>query len=61
MAEVLSSWLESVVTELPVEELSDQEVLALTELQFTAEQQTILSSLLAQNREGVLDVTVKGS
>jgi hypothetical protein len=54
--EVLVAWLESVVTELPVEELPDAEVLALTELQLTNEQQTTLSELLAQNREGTLDV-----
>ena len=53
--EVLASWLESVVTELPVEELPDAELLALTELQFTDEQQATLSDLLAQNREGTLD------
>jgi hypothetical protein len=53
--EVLASWLESVVTEMPVEELSDEEVLALTELQFTDEQQAILTGLLIQNREGRLE------
>lgn len=53
--EVLASWLEAVVTELPVEELSDAELLALTELRFTDEQQAALSDLLAQNREGALD------
>jgi hypothetical protein len=53
--EVLVSWLESVVTELPVEELPDAEVLALTELQLTNEQQATLSELLAQNQEGTLD------
>jgi hypothetical protein len=44
-----------VVTELPVEELPDAEVLALTELQLTNEQQATLSELLAQNQEGALD------
>jgi hypothetical protein len=53
--EVLASWLESAVTELPVEELSDAEVLALTELRLTDEQQTTLSELLARNQEGTLD------
>jgi hypothetical protein len=53
--EVLASWLEAVITELPVEELSDDEVLALTELHFTDEQQATLSDLLARNREGTLD------
>jgi hypothetical protein len=38
-----------------VEELSDTEVLALTELQLTVEQQTLLRNLLVHNREGTLD------
>lgn len=53
--EVLAAWLEAVVTEMPVEELSDEEVLALTELQFTDEQQAVLTDLLARNREGAID------
>ena len=53
--EVLADWLERVITKTPVEELSDAEVFALTELQLTAEQQTILSDLLVCNREGTLD------
>jgi hypothetical protein len=53
--EVLADWLERVITELPVEALSDEEVLALTELQLTAEQQATLSDLLARNRENTLD------
>lgn len=53
--EVLAAWLESVITERPVEDLPDEEVLALTELQFTGEQEATLSRLLEQNREGMLD------
>jgi hypothetical protein len=53
--EVLADWLDRAVTELPVEALPDQEVLALTELQLTPEQQATLSELLVQNREGTLD------
>jgi hypothetical protein len=53
--EVLSDWLERVITEIPVEALSDEEVLALTEIQLTPEQQATSSNLLAQNREGRLD------
>lgn len=41
--------------EQPVETLSDAEVLALTELKFTVEQDEELSYLLAMNREGDLD------
>jgi hypothetical protein len=52
--DVLVDWLDRVVTELPVDELPDQEVLALTELQLSPEQQATLSELLVQNREGTL-------
>jgi hypothetical protein len=52
---VLAEWLEKVVTEMPIEALSDEEVLALTELQLTDEQQTTLNDLLARNQEGTLD------
>jgi hypothetical protein len=58
--EVLASWLEAAATELPVEELPDAELLALTELRFTDEQQATLSDLLAQNREGTLDAEGQG-
>ena len=54
--DVLAAWLESVTTERPVEELSDDEVLALSELRLTDEQDASLSDLLGQNREGMLDV-----
>lgn len=53
--DVLASWLEAAVSELPVEELADYEVLALTELRLTEEQQAALDDLLARNREGTLD------
>jgi hypothetical protein len=50
--EVLAAWLESVTTERPVEELSDGEVLAVSELRLTDEQDASLSELLERNREG---------
>ncbi len=53
--EVLESWLEWASTEMPVEALPDKEVLALTELQLTDEQQAVLSDLLAKNQDGTLD------
>lgn len=53
--EVLASWLESASTDLPVDSLSDEEVLALAELQLSAEQQEALSDLLARNRGDNLD------
>lgn len=54
--EVLADWLEQVLTEMPVEAMPNEEVLALTELQLTMEQQATLSNLMAQNREDTLDV-----
>jgi hypothetical protein len=54
--DVLAIWLEQIITDVPIAELSDDEVLALTELQLTAEQQAVLSHLLEQNREETLDV-----
>jgi hypothetical protein len=52
--DVLAKWLEWVVTEQPVETLSDPEVLTLTELQFTPDQQIAFSDLLARNKEDAL-------
>lgn len=43
---VLASWLERIVTELPVETLSDEEVVTLTKLQLSVEQQVRLGNLL---------------
>jgi lactam utilization protein B len=53
--DVLAAWLESVTTERPIGELSDDEVLALAELGLSDEQYTSLSELLERNREGALD------
>lgn len=53
--EVLAGWLEGVITEMPVETLPDEEVIALTELQLTPEQQTTLSDLLVRNQDNTLD------
>jgi hypothetical protein len=50
--DVLAAWLELVTTERPVEELSDEEVLALAALRLTEEQDASLSELLERNREG---------
>ena len=41
--------------ERPVEELSDDEVLALAELRLTDEQDASLNELLERNREGTLN------
>ncbi|MGE0127108.1 MAG: hypothetical protein AB7U82_03295 [Blastocatellales bacterium] len=52
---VLSDLLESSVSEAPVQALSDNEVLALTKLNFSSKEQESFSDLLYRNREGLLD------
>jgi len=53
--EVLSDLLESAVNDIPVECLSDDEVLALSEMKLSDDQDETLSDLLARQREGQLD------
>jgi len=43
------------VNDIPVESLSDDEVLALSEMKFSDEQDAALSDLLARQRENQLD------
>lgn len=50
--DVLIAWLRHAASDVPVEQLNDDEVLALRDLQMSAEQQTELSGLLAAQREG---------
>ena len=55
LEDVLAGWLQSVISEMPVEALPDDEVLALTELHLPPEQQDALSTLLERGRENTLD------
>ena len=59
LEDILAEWLERAADEMPVEDLPDEEVLALGELQLTAEQNAALSDLLVKNREGALDAEDK--
>lgn len=52
--EVLSDWLERVSSEIEVEKLSDAEVLALTEIQMSPSQQTLMDEFQEKNGEGQL-------
>lgn len=52
--EVLVDWLNHVATEVPLNSLSNQHILALTRMDMEPEQQTRLSDLLARNRENQL-------
>lgn len=56
--EILEEWLEETVAETRIEDLTDQEVLALTEIQFDDKQHDF-SRLLEKNRENNLDSSQK--
>jgi dsDNA-binding SOS-regulon protein len=53
--EVLVEWLDRAVADLPADLLSDEQVLALRDLQMAEPQQEELSMLLAGQREDQLD------
>ena len=55
LEEVLVEWIDQAVAELPIDSLSDEQILALCEAQLGQGQQEELSELLASNREGTLD------
>ncbi len=54
VADVLAAWLESAAAQHPVAELSDDEILRLSELRLGDEEQKALGELLERNREGSL-------
>jgi hypothetical protein len=55
LEEVLIDWLYQVETEPPVESLSDDQILALCDMQMETGHNEELSDLLARNREGQLN------
>jgi hypothetical protein len=55
--EVLVDWIDQATAEVPVDCLSDEEILSLCDGQLTDEDQEEISFLLARNREGQLDDT----
>jgi hypothetical protein len=55
--EVLVDWLDQAGAEVPVNCLSDEEILSLCNGQLTGQDQEELSCLLARNREGRLEDT----
>jgi predicted transcriptional regulator len=57
--EVLKEWLEETVAETRIEDLSDEEILALTEMHFDNEGQNDFSRLLEKNRENKLNAREK--
>lgn len=55
LEEILVEWIDYAISELSIESLPDNQILALCDLQMEAEQQELFSSLLAQNQEGELN------
>lgn len=55
LEDVLVEWIDRAITELPIESLPDEQVLAFCDLQMETEQQQTFSDLLARNREGQLN------
>ncbi len=53
--DVLTRWLDWAATEIPVETLPDNELLAACDSQLEEDQQQELERLLAESREGSLD------
>ena len=58
--EVLADWLVLTSGSLPIERLSDEQVLALRDLRLTDEQQEALDTLLERQREGNLSASDRG-
>lgn len=57
--DIIAEWLKSPMSEMPVETMSDEEVLALFDSQLSDDQQSALNDLLEQNREDKLDADGK--
>ncbi|MBW4671847.1 MAG: hypothetical protein KME60_31590 [Cyanomargarita calcarea GSE-NOS-MK-12-04C] len=53
--DVLVEFIDRAITELPVESLPNEQVLALCDIQMETEQQEVFSDLLARNQEGELN------
>jgi len=53
--DVLVEWLDRASTDVPVESLSNEQVLELCDIQMSRKQQRELSALLEKNRESELD------
>ncbi|KAF3886239.1 MULTISPECIES: hypothetical protein [Nostocales] len=55
LEDVLVEFIDRAITDLPVESLPNEQLLALCDLQMVPQQQESLSDLLARNREGQLN------
>ena len=52
LEDLLVEWINHAISELPVESLPDEQVLALCDLQMDSQKQQLLNDLLSRNREG---------
>ncbi|MBW4567658.1 MAG: hypothetical protein KME31_06420 [Tolypothrix carrinoi HA7290-LM1] len=55
LEDVLLEFIDRAITELPIESLPNEQVLALCDMQMETEQQEVFSDLLARNQEGQLN------
>ncbi|MHC5726029.1 MAG: hypothetical protein ACYT04_50520 [Nostoc sp.] len=55
LEDVLLEWIDRAITELPMESLPDDQVLAMCDMQIEGQQQEVFSELLARHREGQLN------
>jgi hypothetical protein len=55
LEDVLLEWIESAITEVPMESLPDEQVLAMCDIQMGTQQQEVFSDLQARHREGQLN------
>ena len=57
--EILVEWLNNAAEHLPLDSLTDEQILALTQSMMDTQQQEELSTLLAKNRENLLTAADK--
>ncbi|WP_373526582.1 hypothetical protein [Nostoc sp.] len=55
LEDVLLEWIDRAITELPMESLPDDQVLAMCDIQMETQQQEVFSQLLARHGEGQLN------
>lgn len=55
LEDVLSAWIGQAAANVPIEVLSDQQILALCDAELSEPEQQMLSALLYQQRENTLD------
>ena len=55
LEDVLLEWIDRAITELPMESLPDDQVLAMCDIQMESQEQEVFSELLARHQEGQLN------